>query len=212
MKPDRELVYLVDDDLRIRESIVELLDSLQFEAIAFESAAAYLAHIRADDAACMILDLQLPDINGLDLQQRLNDENSIPIIFISGHGDVPTTVKAMKAGAIEFLTKPLHEESLIEAVRSALVRDRRIRMKRAELALLQERLASLTPREREVFPLIVGGLLNKQVAATLGVAEVTIQVHRGQVMRKMAADSFADLVRIASRLGIKYRLGAHSGA
>lgn len=212
MKTARELVYLVDDDLRIRESIVELLDSLQFEAIAFESAAAYLDHIRADDAACMILDLQLPDINGLDLQQRLNDENSMPIIFISGHGDVPTTVKAMKAGAIEFLTKPIHEESLIEAVRSALVRDRRIRMKRAELALLQERLASLTPREREVFPLIVGGLLNKQVAATLGISEVTVQVHRGQVMRKMAADSFADLVRMASRLGIKYRLGEHRGA
>jgi FixJ family two-component response regulator len=205
MKSSREVVYLVDDDVRIRESIVELLESLGFEAIAFESAAAYLAHTRNDEASCMVLDVELPDINGLELQKRLVDEDTMPIIFISGHGDVPTTVRAMKAGAIEFLTKPVDEKVLVDTVRGALLRDRKIRQKRAEVAELNEKLASLSPREREVFPLIIGGLLNKQAASVLGISEVTIQVHRGSVMRKMGAASFADLVRMAARLGVRYR-------
>jgi FixJ family two-component response regulator len=205
MNSSHEVVYLVDDDARIRESIVELLDALQFKAVAFESAAAFLSHVRNDDAACMILDVELPDINGLELQKRLVDENNMPIIFISGHGDVPTTVRAMKAGAIEFLTKPVDENILVETVRGALLRDRKIRQKRADVADLQEKFASLSPREREVFPLIIGGLLNKQAASVLGISEVTIQVHRGSLMRKMGATSFADLVRMASRLGVRYR-------
>jgi FixJ family two-component response regulator len=198
-----ELIYLIDDELSIRESLAGLLESLKFKVLAFESAAAFLSHRRRDDCSCMILDVQLPDLNGLELQKRLIDEESMPIIFISGRGDIPTTVKAMKAGAVDFLTKPVDETALVETVRTALARDRKLRQKRAEVLELRKRFNTLTPRERQVYPMLVAGMLNKQIAFRLGIAEVTIQVHRGQLMRKMAADSFADLVRMAARLGIK---------
>jgi FixJ family two-component response regulator len=193
---------LVDDDLAVREGVSELLASHDLRVISFASAAEYMAHVREDTAACLLLDLQLPDINGLDLQSRLRDESAVPIIFISGRGDIPSTVKAMKGGALEFLTKPLDSVALIEAIRAAISRDIERRREDQESTELKSRLARLTPREREVLPLIVGGMLNKQAAATLGISEVTLQLHRGHIMRKMAAKSFADLVRMASRLAI----------
>lgn len=202
MDQTAQLVYLVDDDLAVREGVSELLASHDLCVISFASAAEYMAHVRADTAACLLLDLQLPDINGLDLQSRLRDENAVPIIFISGRGDIPSTVKAMKGGALEFLTKPLDSVALIEAIRAAISRDIERRREDQESTQLKSRLARLTPREREVLPLIVGGMLNKQAAATLGISEVTLQLHRGHIMRKMAAKSFADLVRMASRLAI----------
>ena len=197
-----QLVYLVDDDLAVREGVSELLASHDLRVISFASAAEYMAHVREDTAACLLLDLQLPDINGLDLQSRLRDESAVPIIFISGRGDIPSTVKAMKGGALEFLTKPLDSVALIEAIRAAISRDIERRREDQESTELKSRLARLTPREREVLPLVVGGMLNKQAAATLGISEVTLQLHRGHIMRKMAAKSFADLVRMASRLAI----------
>ncbi|SRR6266403_1623121 len=202
LDPTAQLVYLVDDDVAVREGVSELLASHDLRVISFASAAEYMAHVRADTAACLLLDLQLPDINGLDLQSRLRDESAVPIIFISGRGDIPSTVKAMKGGALEFLTKPLDSVALIEAIRAAISRDIERRREDQESTQLKSRLARLTPREREVLPLIVGGMLNKQAAATLGISEVTLQLHRGHIMRKMAAKSFADLVRMASRLAI----------
>ena len=197
-----EVVYLVDDEACVREALSELLASLRIEHVTFGSALEYLRFPRSDRCACLVLDVQMPEITGLDLQRQLASESSPPIIFISGHGDIPSTVRAMKAGAIEFLTKPLDPQALIAAIRVAFVRDLEQRQKAADLASLQRRFASLTPREREVFPLIVGGMLNKQAAAVLGITEVTLQVHRGQLMRKMEAGSFADLVRMAGKLGI----------
>jgi FixJ family two-component response regulator len=170
--------------------------------ISFSAARDYIDCKRNDTAACLILDLQLPDISGLELQKRLVDELSPPIIFISGRGDIPSTVQAMKGGAIEFLTKPVDPEALLPAVRAAFAKDRIKRDQRAELAELQQRFAQLSRREKEVLPLVVKGLLNKQSAAALGITEVTLQIHRSQIMKKTAADSFADLVRMASRLGI----------
>jgi FixJ family two-component response regulator len=199
-----EVIYLVDDDSRVRDATSELLASLDLDVITFESAAEYLDYSRSDTAACLILDLQLPGINGLDLQRQLADKDCPPIIFISGHSDVPSTVRAMKAGAVEFLTKPLDPPALISAIDSALTRDRKRRKKTAELAPLLERFSHLTPRERDVFPLLVEGLLNKQAAAVLDITEVTLQIHRGHIMRKMAAQSFADLVRMAVKLRIPH--------
>ncbi len=196
------VVYLVDDDPRVREALSELLASLQIDHVTFASAAAYLGFKRSDACACLVLDVHLPDINGLDLQQQLADESSPPIIFISGHSDIPSTVRAMRAGAIEFLAKPIHMDAFVAAIGAAFAQDLEQRQKTADLASLQHRLASLTPREREVLPLVAGGMLNKQAAAILGISEVTLQVHRGQIMRKMEADSFADLVRMAEKLGI----------
>lgn len=204
MKQTGEMIYLVDDDSRVREALSEHLTSLGMEVVTFGSAAEYLDYSRSDAAACLILDLQLPDISGLDLQQQLATEPSPQIIFISGHGDIPSSVRAMKAGAIEFLTKPVDEEALIAAVQAAVARDRKLRQSHAELAELQESFSLLTPRERQVLSLVVGGLLNKQAAAVLGIAEVTLQLHRSQIMQKMEADSFADLVRMAERLGIRH--------
>jgi FixJ family two-component response regulator len=199
------VVYLVDDDPRVREALSELLASLKIEHVTFGSAAEYLAFERPETYACLVLDVQLPGISGLELQQKLADSSGPPIIFISGHGDIPSTVRAMKAGAIEFLTKPIDPEALVEAIKAAFIKDLEQRQNAADLAILQRRLAVLTPREREVLPLIVGGMLNKQAAAVLGITEVTLQVHRGQVMKKMEADSFADLVKMAGRLGIPER-------
>jgi len=196
------VVYLVDDDPRVREALSELLASLKIDHVTFASAAEYLGYVRSDGCACLVLDVHLPDINGLDLQQQLADESCPPIIFISGHGDVPSTVRAMKAGAMEFLTKPVNKDALVVAISAAFVKDLERRQRMADLAGLQQRLALLTPREREVLPLIVAGMLNKQAAAFLRISEVTLQVHRGQIMKKMEADSFADLVRMAGKLGI----------
>ncbi|HLX43744.1 MAG TPA: response regulator [Bryobacteraceae bacterium] len=196
------VVYLVDDDPRVREALSELLASLKIEHVTFGSAAEYLAFERSEACACLVLDVRLPDINGLDLQRQLADESCPPIVFISGHGDVPSTVRAMKAGAIEFLTKPINVEAFVTAIRAAFAQDLEHRHRVAGMESLQRRHDLLTPREREVFPLIAAGMLNKQAAAILGITEVTLQVHRGQIMKKMEAESFADLVRMAAKLGI----------
>jgi FixJ family two-component response regulator len=199
-----EMVYLIDDDRSVREALEPFLRSSGIKVKAFESSAAYLEHSRADSAACLILDLQLPGIGGLELQRRLADDLSPPIIFISGRGDIPSTVQAMKGGAIDFLTKPLDPAALIPLIKSAFSRDRENRERRADLAVLQARFARLSPREKDVLPLVVKGLLNKQSAAALGITEVTLQIHRSQIMKKMAADSFAELVRMAGKIGVSH--------
>ena len=197
-----QVIYLVDDDVHDREALSELLKSLGREVACFGSAKEYLRHGRTDRAACLIVDLVLPDMCGLDLQQQLGGSLHPPIIFTSSQADVPSTVRAMKAGAIEFLTKPVNPQVLIAAIDAALAQDLVQRERHQELTNIRRGYASLTTREREVFALITGGMLNKQAAAHLGISEVTLQVHRGQVMRKMAARSFAELVRMAERLGI----------
>ena len=200
--PEDPVVFVVDDDQRICEALTDLLASFDLRAVAFQSAAAYLAHPKVDAPACLVLDVQLPDINGLDLQSRFEQGSLPPIVFITGHGDIPSTVRAIKAGAVDFLAKPFAEADLMRAVQAGLAQSRETRRKGAELAGLQQRLGSLTPREREALPLIASGLLNKQAAAELGISEVTLQIHRGQIMRKMQADSFAELVRMAAALGL----------
>jgi FixJ family two-component response regulator len=202
MSKAAEFVYVVDDESSVREALETFLSANRISVVGFASATDYLQYKRADAAACLILDLQLPGISGLDLQRRLSDELSPPIIFISGRGDIPSTVKAMKAGAIEFLTKPIDPQTLLPAVESAFAKDRLNRQHQAELAELRKRFAQLSPRERDVLPLVVKGLLNKQSAAALGISEVTLQIHRGQIMKKMAAESFAELVRMAAKLGV----------
>jgi FixJ family two-component response regulator len=201
-KHPREVVYLVDDDAHIREAIAELLKTVRLNVISFESAASFLRHERSESAGCLVLDLQLPDMNGLELQEQLGRQSDLPIIFITGRGDIPSSVRAMKAGAIEFLTKPLDPDALIATIRTALDRGRDRRERQAELAELRHRYALLSPREREVLPLVVGGFLNKQAAAMLGITLVTLQIHRGQIMRKMIAPSFAELVRMCQAIGI----------
>jgi FixJ family two-component response regulator len=196
------IVYVVDDDLRIREATSDLLAAFGLQAVTFGSAAEYIAYPRPDVPACLVLDLELPDINGLDLQGRISQGNHPPIVFITGHGDIPASVRAIKAGAVDFLTKPFHAPDLMNAIQAAIARDVDSRLRRAELAELGLRLSSLTPRERDVLPLVVGGLLNKQAAAELGISEVTLQIHRGKIMRKMRAASLPDLVRIAEALAI----------
>jgi FixJ family two-component response regulator len=169
----------------------------------FASAEDFLARPRTDGPSCLVLDVSLPDLNGLDLQQRIVDRTDMPIIFITGHGDVPTSVQAMKAGAVEFLTKPLSDEALLDAIRHALERSFAAHAHEAELSALRERHASLTPRERETMALVVSGLLNKQIAFELGISEITVKAHRGRVMRKMRVASLADLVRVAAALGVE---------
>jgi FixJ family two-component response regulator len=195
------VVYLVDDDPRVREGLNNFFDSVGIAMLTFSCAADYLKHLRVDDAACLILDLQMPDIGGLELQSRLAQEDRPPIIFVTARADIPSTVKAMKAGAIEFLTKPVDTEVLLTAVSTAFAHDRLRRDERAALSELERKFALLSPREREVLPLVVKGLLNKQAAAILGIKEVTLQIHRSQIMQKMAAGSLAELVRMAGRLG-----------
>jgi FixJ family two-component response regulator len=199
-----EVVYLVDDDFRVRESMTDFFAIHALRTRSFDSASAYLAHHDDAVSSCLILDLELADVSGLELQRRLGGlESAPPIIFVSGGQNVATTVRAMKAGAVDFLTKPVDTCLLLSAVQSALEKDKRQRRKQRELALLRARFASLTPREREVLPLIVGGLLDKQSAGVLEIAQITLRVHRGQVMRKMKAESLPDLVRMAVRLGIR---------
>jgi FixJ family two-component response regulator len=202
MNHDQPIIYVLDDDYRVREALSSLLMSLGFRVEVFASATDYLEFKKPDCPACLILDLELPGMSGLELQQEIAGEHAPPIIFLTGHGDVPSSVRAMKAGAIEFLLKPFDNEELVRSIDTAIMQDREARIKRAGMADLRRRYALLTPREREVLPLVVAGLLNKQTAAELGTSEITVQVHRGQIMRKMAASSLADLVKMAGKLGI----------
>ena len=196
------VVLVVDDDPRICEALSELLATYDLPVVTFGSAAAYMAYPKPDVPACLILDMQLPDMNGLDLQSR-DDEGGAPqIVFLTGRGDVPSSVRAMKAGAVDFLEKPFKEADLLRAIEVALARDRAARAKRAERAELEQRLSTLTAREREVFPLVISGFLNKQSAGELGISEVTLQIHRGKIMMKMRAGSLAELVRMAATLEI----------
>ena len=202
MQQSGDVIYVVDDDISIREAMTDLLVALKLAVVSFESAESFLRHKRVDTAACLILDLELPEMNGLELQTRLSETTNIPVIFITGHGDIPSSVRAMKGGAIEFLTKPLDHEVLTAAIRAALELNRNARARQADMVRLRNRVSLLTPRERQVLPLLVMGYLNKQVAATLGITEVTVQIHRGRIMHKMAAKSFADLVRMCALIGI----------
>lgn len=197
------IVYVVDDDVSVRESLEQLLVCVGWRVETFASARDFLSRSRADVPSCLVLDVSLPDLSGLDLQKLLlTDGVNLPIIFITGHGDVPMTVQAMKAGAVEFLTKPFEDTVLCDAVRNALLRSEAALQGDAEVRSLRERLGSLSEREREVMKLIVMGLLNKQVGAQLGISEITVKAHRGKVMRKMRAESFADLVNMGTRLGL----------
>lgn len=209
LDPQDHIVFIVDDDGRIREALTELLSSVDMHAVAFGSAAEYMAYPKPDLPACLVLDVELPDINGLDFQSRIAQGHHPPIVFITGRGDIPSSVRAMKAGAVDFLAKPFKEADLMRAINTALARNRDARRSRSELADLQQRFSSLTPREREVLPLVISGLLNKQAAAQLGISEVTLQIHRGSIMKKMAAGSLADLVRMAGALEIPVTHSRH---
>jgi len=201
MSSKDHIVLVVDDDVRMREALHELLTSADLNVVTFGSAAEYLAFRKPELPACLVLDVQLPDINGLDLQRQIAVEDHPHIVFITGHGDVPSSVRALKAGAVDFLTKPFSGSALLGAIRAALAQDREARLKRLKLATLQQRFSALTPREREVLPLVVSGLLNKQAAAELGISAVTLQIHRGKIMHKMKAGSLAELVRMTETLG-----------
>ena len=202
MKPDSPIVFVVDDDYRVREALTSLISSVGLRVAVFGSATEFLESDKPDAPACLVLDLQLPGTSGLELQQQLAAGDAPPIIFITGHGDIPASVRAMKAGAIEFLPKPFGEQELLQAIDAAIALDRDARRRRSELAELQRHYDRLTPREREVLPFVVAGFANKETAADLGNSEITIGVHRGQIMRKMGAKSLAELVRMADRLGI----------
>jgi len=196
----RPIVFVVDDDISVRESLESLVRSAGWEAETFESARDFLARPRVVAPSCLVSDVQLPDLSGLDLQKRLVYRTDMPIIFITGFGDVPMTVQAMKAGAIEFLTKPYSCDVMLAAIHQALERSRAALGQVAKLRSIRSDYASLSRREREVMALVVSGLLNKQVGGELGISEITVKAHRGKVMRKMKAESVADLVRIAERL------------
>jgi FixJ family two-component response regulator len=196
------VVFVVDDDISVRESLELLIRCAGWQPEIFASAQEFLARPRVDVPSCLVLDVTLPDLSGLDLQKRVVDRTDMPIIFITGHGDVPMSVQAMKAGAVEFLTKPFGDDVLLNAIRHAIERSYAAHGQEAEIGALRHCYASLSHREREVLALVASGLLNKQVAAELCISEITVKTHRGQVMRKMKADSVADLVRKAARLGL----------
>ena len=210
MKTTEPIIFIVDDDRRLREAVQDLLAASGFHSVGFASAAEYMAHPLPEAPACLLLDVELPDINGLDLQRQMASGYHPPIIFVTGHGDIPSSVRAIRAGALDFLTKPFDEQQLLKVVRTALEQDRAHRIELAALQALRLRFQSLTPREREVLPLVVSGLLNKKEATHQGIREVTFQVHRTNVMRKMCADSFADLVRIAGSLQIPVSHSRHA--
>ena len=203
MKDADAVVFVVDDDSSVREAIKSLISLVGLRVETFETAQEFLQSKRPDVPGCVVLDVELPGLSGLDLQRELAAHGvKLPIIFITGHGDIPTSVRAMKAGALEFLTKPFHDQDLLDAIRQALERDRAARRHSKEIAELRERFDALTSREREVMSLVVAGLLNKQIAAELGISEVTVKIHRGRVMNKMGAQSLAELVRMTERLEI----------
>jgi FixJ family two-component response regulator len=202
MNQESAIVFIVDDDHRVRAALCRLMESAGLRVAAFASASEFLKSDKPDCPACLVLDLKLPDISGLELQKELADQDAPPVVFITGHGDIPTSVRAIKAGAIEFLPKPFGDEELLRAIEAGIDLDRAARQRRSELAELQRHYQLLTSREREVLPFVVSGFANKQAADHLRVAENTIAVHRGQIMRKMGAQSLAELVRMADKLGI----------
>jgi FixJ family two-component response regulator len=207
MRASREsdaIIAIVDDDASVREGLHSLIRSAGWRVETFVSAQEFLGRHGAEAPSCVILDLQLPGLSGLDLQKRMAKVGlEIPIVFLTGHGDIPASVQAMKAGAVEFLTKPLDEQKLLQAIQEAIERDRRTRRQHAEIRELRERYQSLTAREQQVMQEVVSGLLNKQIAAELNITEFTVKIHRGHVMRKMRAASLPDLVRMAESLGIR---------
>ena len=200
------IIAIVDDDASVREGLQSLIRSAGWRVVTFVSAQEFVGRLGAEAPSCLILDLQLPGLSGLDLQKRMAEVGlEIPIVFLTGHGNIPASVQAMKAGAVEFLTKPLDEQKLLQAIQEAIERDRRTRQRHAEMRELRERYESLTAREQQVMQEVVSGRLNKQIAAELNITEFTVKIHRGHVMRKMRADSLADLVRMAESLGIRSR-------
>jgi FixJ family two-component response regulator len=199
----KPIVFVVDDDISVRESLELLISFAGWQPQTFASAAEFLAHPKALTPSCLVLDVSLPDLNGLELQKLIaSDRIDMPIIFITGHGDVPMTVQAMKAGAVEFLTKPFDDEVLLTAIRQAVTRSAATLDDQAQVKTLRECYASLTPREQEVMRLVVSGMLNKQIGLKLGISEITVKAHRGKMMAKMRVDSVADLVKVAMRLGL----------
>ena len=203
-----EIVYIVDDDLSVGEALSTLLRAHGRNVRIFTSGREFLDFERNDCCACLILDLRMPGLNGLEVQKLISAETTIPVIFITGRGDIPSTVRAMKGGAIDFLTKPIDEAALLTGIERALEQDRLYRKDALERASLLARYQSLTPREQQVLPLLVRGMLNKQAAGELGITEYTVQIHRGHIMRKMGADSFATLVKLAGRLNLEPTIGA----
>lgn len=209
MRDEPPIVFIVDDDASVRDAVEDLLRSVGLDVKSFASTQEFLASKRPDAPACLVLDVRLPGTSGLEFQRTLTTSGSdLPIIFISGHGDIPMSVQAMKAGAVEFLIKPLHEQALLDAIQAAIGRDRARRHEANVVTELQERFNSLTAREREVLALVVAGRMNKQIAAQLALSENTVKVHRSQITQKMRAKSLVDLVRIADKLGISRNPGA----